>query len=139
MAHLFNYVGAPLLTQKRIRKVKEAYGDITPYYGYNDDEDQGQMGALRVLMAMGLFEVEGGSAAKPCYEIASPLFNEITIQLNTDYYLGKKFVIKTKNNQTEDSYIQSAKLNGKSWDNRWFYHSLFEKGGTTINETLVTK
>ena len=32
---------------------KAAYADVTPYGGYRDDEDQGQMGALGVLMAMG--------------------------------------------------------------------------------------
>lgn len=62
MAHLFNYAGAPWLTQKWVRKVKAAYSDVTPYGGYRDDEDQGQMGALGVLMAIGLFEVDGGCA-----------------------------------------------------------------------------
>lgn len=38
---------------------------MTPYGGYRDDEDQGQMGALGVLMAIGLFEVDGGCAEKP--------------------------------------------------------------------------
>ena len=65
MAHLFSYAGAPWLTQKWVRKVKAAYCDVTPYGGYRDDEDQGQMGALGVLMAIGLFEVDGGCAEKP--------------------------------------------------------------------------
>ena len=47
-----------------VRKVKAAYSDVTPYGGYRDDEDQGQMGALGVLMAIGLFEVDGGCAEK---------------------------------------------------------------------------
>ncbi|WP_347840352.1 GH92 family glycosyl hydrolase [uncultured Draconibacterium sp.] len=128
MAHLFNYSGAPWLTQKWVRKVKEAYGDITPYDGYKGDEDQGQMGALGVLMAIGLFQVDGGAAVKPYYEITSPLFSEISIRLNPDYYSGEKFVIKT--NQPEHTYIQSAKLNDKPWEKCWFYHSDFEKGGT---------
>ena len=37
-------------------KLKAAYCDVTPYGGYRDDEDQGQMGALGVLMAIGLFD-----------------------------------------------------------------------------------
>lgn len=127
MAHLFNYAGAPWLSQKWVRKVKEAYGDITPYDGYKGDEDQGQMGALGVLMAMGLFQVDGGAAVLPYYEITSPLFNKITIHLNRNYYSGEKFVIKTTN--PEHTYIQSAKLNGSDWDQCWFYHSDFEKGG----------
>ena len=46
-SYLFNLAGAPWLSQKWVRAVKEqAFGDITPFGGYNGDEDQGQMGAL---------------------------------------------------------------------------------------------
>lgn len=130
MAHLFNYSGAPWLTQKWVRKVKDVYGDISPYGGYKGDEDQGQMGALGVLMAMGVFELDGGASVKPYYEITSPLFDEITIHLNNNYYSGEKFVIKTSNNKPENVYIQSAKLNGSILDNCWFYHDDFSEGGT---------
>ena len=100
MAHLFSYAGAPWLTQKWVRKVKAAYCDVTPYGGYRDDEDQGQMGALGVLMAIGLFEVDGGCAEKPFYEITSPLFDKVTIHLDNRYYSGKTFQIITKGNST---------------------------------------
>lgn len=101
MAHLFSYAGAPWLTQKWVRKVKAAYCDVTPYGGYRDDEDQGQMGALGVLMAIGLFEVDGGCAEKPFYEITSPLFDKVTIHLDNRYYSGKTFQIITKGNSTD--------------------------------------
>lgn len=130
MAHLFNYSGAPWLTQKWVREVKEVYGDITPFDGYKGDEDQGQMGALGVLMAMGLFQVDGGAASNPYYEITSPLFDEISIHLNNDYYPGKQFIIKTLNNRPDHIYIQSALLNNTSWEHCWFYHDEFAKGGT---------
>lgn len=129
MAHIFNYSGAPWLTQKWVRKVKGVYGGITPYDGYKNDEDQGQMGALGVLMAMGLFEFDGGVSVKPYYEITSPLFDEVTIHLNNDYYSGEKFVIKTSDNEPKNIYIQSAKLNNSNLDNCWFYHDDFAKGG----------
>ena len=129
MAHLFNYSGAPWLTQKWVRKVKEVYGDISPYGGYKGDEDQGQMGALGVLMAMGLFELDGGASVKPYYEITSPLFDELTIHLNNDYYPGKYFVIKTVNIKPGHLYIQSAQLNHENLEKCWFYHDDFAKGG----------
>lgn len=129
MAHLFNYASAPWLTQKWVRKVKAAYGDITPYGGYRDDEDQGQMGALGVLMAIGLFEVDGGCAEKPVYEITSPVFDRVTIHLDNRYYPGKTFRIVTKNNSAKNMYIQSATLNGEKWNKYWFYHDDFAKGG----------
>ena len=130
MAHLFSYAGAPWLTQKWVRKVKAAYSNVTPYGGYRDDEDQGQMGALGVLMAIGLFEVDGGCAEKPFYEITSPLFDKVTIHLDNRYYSGKTFQIITKGNSTDNMYIQNASLNGKKWNKCWFYHEDFIKGGT---------
>lgn len=130
MAHLFNYAGAPWLTQKWVRKVKAAYSDVTPYGGYRDDEDQGQMGALGVLMAIGLFEVDGGCAEKPFYEITSPLFDKVTIHLDNRYYPGKTFQIITVGNSADNMYIQRASFNGKKWNKCWFYHEDFIKGGT---------
>ncbi len=129
MAHLFNEAGAPWLTQKWVREVKEAFGDTTAYGGYNGDEDQGQMGALGVLMGIGLFEVDGGASVKPTYEITSPVFDKITIHMDNRYYEGKTFVIETTNNSKENMYIQSAALNNKPWQKYWFYHDNFAKGG----------
>jgi len=130
MAHLFNFSGAPWLTQKWVREVKEVtFGDTTPYGGYNGDEDQGQMGALGVLMAIGLFQMDGGVSLNSPYEITSPIFDKIEIALNSDYYPGKKFIISTKNNFPENVYIQSAKLNGENWEKCFFNHNEFSKGG----------
>lgn len=130
MVHLFNHAGAPWLSQKWGRIVGMYYGDTSPYGGYYDDEDQGQMGALFVLMAMGLFELDGGAAAKPTYEITSPIFDRIEIELNKDYYPGGKFTIITHNNNGTNMYIQSAKLNGQPLNKYYFFHSDFVKGGT---------
>lgn len=130
MAHLFNYSGAPWLTQKWVREVKEkTFGGVTPYNGYNGDEDQGQMGALGVLMAIGLFQVDGGASVHSSYEITSPVFDEIEILLNSDYYPGKKFVIEVRNNSEKNKYIQSAKLNGEDLNSYHFPHKTFAGGG----------
>jgi predicted alpha-1,2-mannosidase len=129
MAHLFNYSGAPWLTQYWVRRVKDEYSNITPHGGYKDDEDQGQMGALGVLMAIGLFEMDGGAAVNPLYEITSPLFEKITIHLNKDYYPGENFVICTTNDPEKNSYIQKASLNGQNLRSCRFYHDDFVKGG----------
>ena len=132
MAHLFSYAGAPWLTQKWVRKVKAAYGDITPYGGYKDDEDQGQMGALGVLMAIGLFEVDGGCSTSPYYEITSPLFDRITLKLNPDYYPGEEFEIITRNNSEKNLYIRKATFNGQKWNDCVLSHEDFAKGGQLI-------
>ncbi len=131
MAHLFNFAGTPWLSQKWVRAVKaQAFGDITPLGGYNGDEDQGQMGALGVLMAIGLFDVEGGAARKPTYQITSPLFDRVTITLNKNYFPGDKFTITTRNNSATNAYIQSVKLNGRALNQFWFSHADLVRGGS---------
>jgi predicted alpha-1,2-mannosidase len=130
MAHLFNLAGAPWLSQKWVRAVKEqTFGDITPTSGYNGDEDQGQMGAVSALMAIGLFDVEGGAELNPSYQITSPVFDRVVIHLNGNYFPGKKFTIITRNDSPENIYIQSAKLNGRVLNQYWISHSALANGG----------
>ncbi|WP_157181345.1 glycoside hydrolase domain-containing protein [Actinopolymorpha alba] len=132
VAHLFNYVGKPWLTQYWVRQVKEkTYGSISTTDGYgHHDEDQGQMGAVSALMAIGLFEVTGGGHSRPVYDITSPVFDEIKIKLNGDYYSGKEFRIVTHNNSARNMYIQRAQLDGKALDQAWFRHDQLADGGT---------
>jgi predicted alpha-1,2-mannosidase len=131
LAHLFNFAGAPWLAQKWVRAVQaQTLSDITPFGGYNGDEDQGQMGALSALMAMGLFDVQGGAAVNPTYQITTPVFDKVTIALNQKYFQGKQFVITAKNNSATNCYIQSAKLNGQPLNQFWFAHTNLVNGGT---------
>jgi putative alpha-1,2-mannosidase len=58
------------------------------------------------MLALGLFDIQGGSAPVPHYEFSAPVFDKITIHLDPRYYSGKTFVITTKNNRYEHPYIQ---------------------------------
>lgn len=131
-AHVFNYAGKPWLTQYWVRRVKDqAYGGTTPDLGYGGhDEDQGQMGGVSALMAIGLFSLDGNTSVDPTYDITSPIFDKITIQLDPRYYMGKEFTIITHNNSKENAYIQKATLNGKAYNRFRFPHSEFAKGGS---------
>ncbi len=130
-AHLFNYVGKPWLTQYWVRQVKEkTYEGVTPDLGYGGhDEDQGQMGGISALMAIGLFAVQGTCGSDPIYDISSPIFDTVRIALDKKYYPGGEFLIVTQNNSAANMYIQSATLNGQPLDNSWFYHRQFMAGG----------
>jgi putative alpha-1,2-mannosidase len=129
--YIFNYFGQPWLTQKWVREViQDVYSDNDPQNGYSGDEDQGLMGALSVLMKMGLFEMKGGADIDPAYDLSSPVFDQIIIHLDQDYYSGDRFTIKAKENITENKYIQSVKLNGSPLNQSWFYHKDLVKGGT---------
>lgn len=91
MVYLFSYVGVFWFIQKWVCKVKVVYCDVIFYGGYWDDEDQGQMGVLGVLMVIGLFEVDGGCVEKFFYEIIFLFFDKVIIYLDNCYYFGKIF------------------------------------------------
>ena len=132
-AYLFNYSGAPWLTQYWSRKVVEkVYSGLSPSYGYSGDEDQGLMGSLAVLMKSGIFSTNGGTSENPFYEISSPIFNKITFHLNKDYYKGQKFTIEARNNSSKNYYIQSAYLNDAKLEKPWMLHETVINGGKLI-------
>jgi predicted alpha-1,2-mannosidase len=130
-AHVFNHAGKPWLTQYWVRKVNDqAYGGVAIDNGYGGhDEDQGQMGGVSALMSMGLFSLQGNNNIDPKYELTSPVFDEIKIELDNKYYKGKEFIITTLNNSAENVYIQSATLNDKALNTFWFTHDVYQKGG----------
>jgi predicted alpha-1,2-mannosidase len=131
-AYLFNFSGVPWLTQKWVRGIMEKYYGTGPVNGYPGDEDQGQMGAWYVMSAIGLFEMDGGAATEPIFEIGSPIFDKVTIYLDKKYYKGGRFVIEAKNNSNTNIYIQSATLNGKPLNKSWFYHRQLVNGGKLV-------
>ncbi len=84
------------------------------------------------MSSIGLFQMDGGASTEPVYEIGSPVFPKITIQLDNNYYKGKQFVIEAKNTSSKNRYIQSATLNGQPLNRFWFYHSELVKGGELV-------
>ena len=130
-AHVFSWAGKPWLTQYWVRRVRaQAYGAVTPDRGYGGhDEDQGQMGGISALMAIGLFSLTGNVDQNPSYEITSPIFDRIEIILDDRYYEKGKFIIQTYHNSAGNCYIRQAHLNGKSLHDFRFSHADFSKGG----------
>ena len=123
---LFNRAGAPWLTQKWVRRIcTEAYG-ASPN-GLCGDDDEGQVSAWYVLGASGLAQACPGD---PRYEIFTPLFDKVTLNLNPTYSKGQAFVITAQNNSPENVYIQSAKLNGQPLNRCWLSYSEITAGGT---------
>lgn len=149
--YLFNMAGAPWLTQKWVRKILtepivQKYGThnffpepifdrvykATPD-GYLEemDCDYGCMAAWYAMSAMGLYQVCPGD---PVYQITAPIFDEVKIRLDEKIYPGKSFVIKAKNLSPENTYIRSARLNGKVMNRSWLHHSEIVTGGELVFE-----
>ncbi|MDQ8186009.1 GH92 family glycosyl hydrolase [Pelagicoccus sp. SDUM812002] len=129
-AHFFNRIGYPWLSQKWVRKVHEAnYSGTDPHSGYNGDEDQGQMASLSALMALGLFQFDGGSGIDSQYDITAPVFERVRIRLSDRYYDGDVFEIEVENQSPENLYIQSATWNGQPWQRSLLPHKDLVSGG----------
>ena len=123
---LFNQLNAPWLTQKWTREIcRRAYKNEVE--GLVGNEDVGQMSAWYVLAATGLHQVCPGNMR---YEITSPVFNEIEIQLDEKYASGKTFSIIATNNSPENIYIQQAMLNGEPLKRCYLDYPEIAAGGT---------
>lgn len=132
---VFNALGRPDLTQYWSRKVVDkAFSGLSPATGYNGDEDQGLMGSLAVLMKIGLFQMNGGTDNNSEYQIGSPIFDVVTINLNQDYYKGEKFVIKAKNNDPNNVHLNKATLNEEAILDFTIKHKDITNGGELILE-----
>ena len=120
--YLYNYVGQPWKTQKRIRMLMESWfrNDLMGICG---DEDGGGMSAFYVFSALGFYPVSPGV---PVYTIGSPLFDKSEIRLAN----GKVFTVIAHGVSQENKYIQSAKLNGAQYTKTWFTHEDVINGGT---------
>jgi hypothetical protein len=81
------------------------------------------MSAWYVLSAMGFYPV---TPCDPVYVIGSPLFDEISIELEN----GNRFTVKVNNNDSQNMYVQSAKLNGRDHPRSYIHHQDIMNGGT---------
>lgn len=131
-AFLFNWVNRPWLTQKWSRAILDRYYGYGLSNAYLGDEDQGQMSAWFMMAAIGLFQTDGGCSVDPVYEIASPLYKQVTIDLGQSYGRGKAFAIQANNASRRNKYVQSATLNGHILKSSIFPASELLKGGELI-------
>lgn len=128
-AYLFNWVGQPWQTQKWSRSIVDRYYGFDVANAYLGDEDQGQMSAWFVMSALGLFQMDGGARENPIYEIGSPIFERVDIDLGERFGRGKRFTIIAKNTSRKNCYVQHARLNGQPLENCWFPAAELLKGG----------
>lgn len=119
--YLYNYAGRPWMTQKRIHTLLDQWfrNDLM---GVPGDEDGGGMSAFVVFSMMGFYPVTPGM---PAYNIGSPFFREVSIDLPN----GKKFTVRAPGYSKANKYIRSARLNGVVWDKPWFTHDDLMQGG----------
>lgn len=120
--YLFNAIGKPHRTQEYVAKVMNELYKNTPA-GLCGNEDCGQMSAWYVFSAMGFYPVNPVSGQ---YEIGTPLFPELTLELSN----GKTFTVRAPKLNKENIYIRSVKVNGKPYDKTYITHEQIMTGAT---------
>ena len=119
--YIYNRVGAPWKTQKRIRMLLDTFFTDT-LQGIPGDEDGGGMSAFVVFSMLGFYPVTPGI---PVYDVGSPVFEKATIHLKN----GKNFIIIANKTSSENKYVQSLRLNGHPLNQLWFRHADIANGG----------
>jgi predicted alpha-1,2-mannosidase len=119
--YVYNRLGAPWKTQKRIRMILESFFTDT-LQGIPGDEDGGAISAFVVFSMMGFYPVTPGI---PVYDIGSPIFDKATIHLKN----GRSFVIVANQTSHENKYVESVHLNGQALNQVWFRHADIVNGG----------
>ena len=115
-------MGQPWKGAKLIRRtLRELYHNAPDCLSGN--EDVGQMSAWYILSAMGLYQVEPAGGK---YIFGSPLFPEVTMKVAND----KTFTIRAIDVSDENIYIQSVRLNGKSYTRSYIMYDDIVRGGT---------
>jgi predicted alpha-1,2-mannosidase len=124
IAYLFPYVGEPWKTQKWVRNIVKTEYEPVPN-GLCGNDDAGQMSAWLIFSMLGFYPVCPGM---PYYVIGSPMFEEVSIQVKNN----NRFTIRTINNSEKNQYIQSARLNGKTFDRSYIWHREIANGGELV-------
>jgi len=134
--YLFNYVkGEEWRTQREVRRiVNEEFG--TGIDGLPGNDDCGTMSSWLMFSMMGFYPVCPGDMN---YQIASPVFDKVTIHLDNQYFSGKTFIIEAENAGKENCYVKKMELNGKPHRSFTINHSDITKGGTLKFTLTSTK
>ena len=120
---LFNYVkGEEWRAQKEVNRLLQKYYKNTPD-GLPGNDDCGTLSAWAAFAMMGLYPVCPGDMN---FAISEPVFDEITIQLNSKYYQGDQLIIRKSG---DGEYIRQIVKDGKVSNGFFIDHHQLTKGG----------
>ena len=108
MIYLYDWSNQPRKAQYWVREVMNRLYKATPD-GYCGDEDNGQTSAWYVFSAMGFYPVCPASGQ---FAVGTPLFKSVKVTRPD----GKVFIVNAPDNSSENFYVRSMKVNGKSAD-----------------------
>ena len=121
MIYMYNYAGQPWKAQYWLRQVMNRMYTPGPD-GYCGDEDNGQTSAWYVFSALGFYPVCPGTDE---YVLGAPLFKKATLHFEN----GHSLVIDAANNNSENIYIRSLRMDGNEYTRNYLKHGDLLKGG----------
>ena len=123
--YLFNYVkGEEWKSQEMVKKLVREYFKNEPK-GLPGNDDTGTMSAWLVYSMMGIYPISPGD---PIYTVTTPMFDKVTIKLDSRYYNKENVVIERAMNS--DGKIKEIQLNGKTLNSFFINHDDFVNGTT---------
>ena len=126
--YLYDYVGQPWKTQALVRRIQsDLYRPIPA--GLCGMDDFGDLEGWYVTSALGYAQVD---LASKYYQIGSPLFPKVTIQLPGEH--PGTFTILANHVSNSNKYIQSARLNGRPLNVPRFTQLDMVPGGSLVFE-----
>ena len=129
--YLFNYVkGEEWRTQKLTRELLEKHFRNAPD-GLPGNDDTGTMSALAVFSMMGFYPVV---PADMSYAVTSPVFDKITIQLDTNFFQNEKLIIEKRKSSKPGNFIKNIQVDGVKVKGNFLNHNDLVKAKSIVFE-----
>lgn len=126
VAYLYNHIGKPSETQKRVRQILESQYKNEPN-GHCGNEDCGQMSSWYIFSSLGFYPV---NPAQGVYSLGAPLFKSATIKLPN----GRTFTVEARNLDKDYKYVKRITLNGTQLNRLYITHKEIINGGKLLFE-----
>lgn len=120
----FDFSGKPWRTQALVRDILHKNFRVSPR-GSPGNDDCGEMASWAVFSMLGLYPVDPASLA---YELTSPSFSRIIIQLQAPYP-GRTLSIQASPHPGHNPYIESVRLNSRLVARDWVNVHSLTRGG----------
>jgi predicted alpha-1,2-mannosidase len=126
---IYDFWGAPYKTQATVRRAMNDLYSAAPG-GFPGNDDLGEMSSWYVFSALGMYPELPGS---DILVLGSPLFPSAVVHLKTG-----DITITAHGAAKDAPYVQSLKVNGRTWNKPWLRFSQINHDGTFVYDLGVT-
>lgn len=117
--YLFCYFkGEEWRTQREVKRLLQTYFRNHPK-GLPGNDDTGTMSAWALFSMMGFYP---NCPGLPEYIVTTPVFDEVTITLNPDFYPNRRIILRAEHQGEDKDYIRQITVDGKKLNNFFITH-----------------